>query len=339
MYLMLTYAVPGVLMVALDMWPEYYNTGSPNPLAIVGVMLSIGLAFLFIGRRGMAPRRPDDCVQLRWLSSGSQTKLLIVLVVVALVVFAGGSSNWRYTDQGLSNVGSPLLFVYSIIPTVLRAFVLAYVMLDLRFGTRPADLLRRGLVLSGLFLSANGNVTMLIAFISAIMLVFLSTSRRFFWVSMDGSFKRSGLLYQFTLPLLLVPVMALAWLLGETVKRAQPTAAVLEWLFDRDVLTWLVEMLVGRSSPSYVSALIALDRYAFNLDWGVLVDHLGAPLSSCILRIGQLLLLDILNMQRPDAGSIMRINYHLITPFQFFNEREGTWFLESRAVQHCASGD
>lgn len=323
MYLMLTYCVPGALMAALNMWPDYYKATSSNPLAIVCVILSIGLAFMVIGRLGMAKRYSGDLVKMRLPSSGAQTILLILLVMVALVAFADGKSSWRYSNESLSDLSSPLLYLFAMIPLVLRAFVLVYVMLDQAFGTRPADKLRSALVIIGLFLSANGNVTMIIAFASTLMLLFLHYVRRSFGVELHGSYLRASFLKLLAQTLLLFMTLAMAWLLGETVKRDQTTAEVLEWLFDRNIVIWLTEMLVGRSSPSYVSALFALEHYAFNLDWSVLVEHLAAPISSFLFRLQQLLSLDILSLQRPEAGSIMRINYLMITPFPF-NEREGT---------------
>jgi hypothetical protein len=310
-------------MIGFDFWPDYYHKATPHPLSVVGIIISVGIAFLIIGRRGMAAGPILIPKRFYVFSTGLQVAILSIIFIVSLVVFINDGSRWRYADEGLSVAGSPLLYFYAATPLVLRAFVLTYLMLSIRSGRQSVGLIHRVLLVAALILSVNGSASMLFSLVATLALLNIDASRRILF-SFEGKKSRvKKIIRNIPLILTLLLILVLAWILGESVKRGVPAISVLAWLSDLDLLSWMTEYLVGRSGPSFVSLVVALDGYSFNYDWKVLSDHLAAPLKSFLFRLSQLVPFDILSLPRPIDGSIMRINYLMITPLPF-NDREGT---------------
>jgi hypothetical protein len=323
LYLTFTYFIPGVLISSLNDWPDFYNRAPHNWYAITLSLVSIAVSLSIVGRRGMAYRYTPFVPPMRWISAPAQTCLLFLFSLIVIITFIRHGNDWRYSDVGLSEANSFGLYVFALMPAVLKAFVFAYLMLDYKFGNKIGDVWRKILLIISLALTINGNMTAIITFLFVVSLLFINSARTMLWVTRAPSERRASWWPLLVSGSVLTAGFVLGWLFGETVKQGRSMVEVFFWFIDRDLFGWLVETLVGRISSSYVSTLIALDQVAFSIDYAFSSANLLAPLNSFIFRLSQFLPSDMFSVEKPEYGSLMRINYISITPLPL-NDREGT---------------
>lgn len=332
LYLLSTYALP-IACTAIASVPEgLYNDAHPQPGAVGLLLLLIASVLVTSCARIRRPRRQiREAVSYRlsFISPGLQLLVLGVLVCVALVVYAQGMNDWRYTGVSLSETGSPLLLVYALVTAAMRFFLFVFIFFDTELvsGWRPSQVSRKLLLCAGLLLTANGIATMLYA---ALAILFVMAPRSVYAMIFHRSESvphanggvpgRAHPRVILTAGLASVGVAA-SWILGEAIKR-NDIGSVLTTVAEPEFVTYITEWFVGRISSSYYSLRIALDQFALSTDPAVLVNHLMAPVESFIYRANHLLLQPFA-VDRPDAGSMMRINYLQLSPFPF-DVRQGT---------------
>ncbi len=314
-YLVLAYVIPSALISIYGV-PEYYIEAIPRSAPTLVLILSL-LAFLAIGNlRRNNQTAHFERYTFRSPSSHLQTLALLALTIAAIYGYANGFSGFRYSDQGLAERGSPMAFAYAAVPTLLQCFLLVYAFYD-RNATRltVGATFRRCLLAVGLLLSANGIVTMLVAMAGTTYLFFPQTMQRVLinrGAAGDGKLgarmlRRASVI---TLLVILAVLAASGWVLGEATKRGE-LGSVVDLITGEGVAEWFLLWAAERSSPSYISLMVALDRYALATDWSVVREHFLAPLQSLAFR-ADYLFLHVFDVPRPDDGSIMRINYNLI---------------------------
>ena len=315
-YLLLAYLVPAVLVSIFSVHQGGYRAVPVNWIALAILLAVIAAHVTVTGavaarRERTAPRRYD----FRFIPTSWQVAILSVLVAVSAGAYALGLNRWRYSDTGLSE-GSVVGLVYAGIPQVFQFFVLIYVFYDRRFadGHGVGHVLTRILVSAGLLLSANGITTMLVATVGSALMLSPTLGRALLFRRKRGARSSVGAFMQRwlgfpTLLVALIAMVALAWVLGESVKRGQ-VQSVLEVVTVRELSDW-IDWIVWRSAPSYYSLLVALDDFALATDWHVVSEHFGAPVRTFLYR-ADYLLGGMFNVSRPESGTIMRINYELI---------------------------
>lgn len=328
MYLILTYVLPGTIIELFDLWPKYYINSSIDPLSLSFLIIIIIFSFMFIARESKVVRsNVSGCIKMPYLNPG-----LFVMACLSFYSYYSGQSSWRYKETGLSEEGSFLVFIYALTPTIIQfiLFIKIFMAEDNARISKLALRFQNFLIISAMFLSANGNYTMLFAAFSTIYMLFKNRLRPIIFIQekRPNSSMTSGGLWLYKAPSLFVlisfigPVFAAAWFFGEMTKRNISPDELAAGLLNDGLLDWVFSSLVERISPEYVSLIVSLNKFAFSTNPSAFFEYFVCPINTFFFRIN-LLFNQPFEIPRPDYGSIMRINYLMITENPI-NPREGT---------------
>ena len=326
-YLGAAYVIPSFL-VWMNGVPAVYRDVPINLLSLCVLALTF-LIYLTASNLYFQPESPPrPNFTFRFIRRPLQIAILALLLLAAVYGYMADLSGFRYSAIPMSERGSTLVFVFSLVPTILHFFLVVYLFYDRDFpdGRGLAHTTCKILLTAGLVISANGIATMLLAALGTIYVFFPNTFRRFLLrPSDDVRLALSTRLHTRIKIFALLGVLAgagfAAWFFGEATKRGD-VSSVVDLVMGAGLLEWFVNWIVSRVSPSYVSLVAALDSFALATNWDVVSEHFAAPIRSFLFRIN-LLTMQMFDVVRPVDGSIMRINYNLIT-VNPVSVREGT---------------
>lgn len=260
-------------------------------------------------------------------------RTLVALGILGLSVafIASGLSDYRYSSQGISQTGSPVLLLLIFLTGVLRVVVLADLFYNMFVSRRrlPRFLSRvwreNVLLSSALLLMADGTGSAFLALIAFAYAVHPSGFR--FIVFQTG---RPGRLQiaRVVAVLAIGVLFMVAWFLGESLKASTGTNGSLGGGIET---TWGVITapgfatdfflyFVGRLSTYYYSLLFTVGHSWMQInspDWALLY-----PLKSLLFR-PDFLLGSPFDIGRPDVGSISALNYRNLH-LGVLNPREGS---------------
>jgi hypothetical protein len=328
-YCAFTYVAPLLLASLVDVPPGLYRDTSIDAgpvLLLVAVMAVFTLLGSLPGRNPQPA--PAAHTTIPFLSAPLQVALLAIMCGISVLAYFKGYNNWRYQYESLSERGSPLLLLFALMPTLGKFLLFYYLFYDRKFahGRGPSFLARKILLCGALLLTANGTVSLLFALLAVVFAFFPSTLDALLLRQEKPAVtarapRKSRRLRTLALLGMSAGAVALAWALGESIKRGE-VYSVVEQTSDLGFVETIVGWVVGRISSSYYSLRAALDHQAFVTDPAVFYDHLLAPLRTFLYRIDYVLMQPF-GFERPDPGTLMRINYLAIS-YDPINPREGT---------------
>jgi hypothetical protein len=121
---------------------------------------------------------------------------------------------------------------------------------------------------------------------------------------------------------LAVVVVLFSYIYGESIKVGLPVNAVTEYVFTNEYAEEFLPYLAERFSPSLVSLFITFDNYGRDIDLKKNLKNSREIFSNFAFRVSKIFG-NIFSVEKPEAGSVMRINYLQITNGPP-REREGT---------------
>jgi hypothetical protein len=316
LYMVAAYVVPGSLVMVAGT-PSLYREVPINIGALCMLLLAI-LTYLVLGNLPLKePEQTVPVYEFRFIRTHWQIAILARLTATAAFGFATGVNRLRYSVEAIAERNSPLALLYAAVPAILHFFLLIYIFYDRQFPTRNGigDYLKKALLLAGLFLSANGIATMLLAALAAVFVFFPNTFRGFlFRPQASASISLMTRLKRFVRISLLVGLLAgagaAAWIFGEATKRGQ-IESVIDLVTSPGIIEWFLDWTNLRLSPSYISLISALDHHTLGTSWLAFTDNFLAPIRSFLFRINYILMSPF-DIARPDAAGISVINYMMI---------------------------
>lgn len=316
-YLFMTLALPPFLLAVNDLWPEYYRY---TDFSVIESMVVIGAVIVAcVVRHVRWSETREIAVRPRAIFIYSTQKLRIVGLLLAIVVsiINYANSGFRYDEIGLSERGSFLLYVYSIIPASVKLLLIYHTFIYR--GTSAMDRLERALVTTALAASINGTST---AFVTVVSFALLQTNANAYLFKITfaaASYLRLAVLVVIGAVLIGIAgtILTGAYVYGEAVKRDVSSDMVLDTLTDN----WTPNILIERLAPPYASLVNTLPL-TFDFDQ----DSFGNLTSVWNTFLFRLEALQILNFgaARESGMSIGRFNYEFITQNFALNAREGT---------------
>jgi hypothetical protein len=299
------------------------------PLTIYAVLYLTAVFVAFLALSAVKARffpRIDSCrVQgaLERQGTGYLRRRLLIAIAALLLAgtyFVSGLNSYRYTAGGISEVKSLLVLVGAIANVVITVdlFYWMFVRSDV-----PGFLTRRyleGVLLSlSLILSANGTASMMLALVALVYSLSPIAFKRLVFVSRPFRFARRMRTTVAALMILAV-LFPIAWLSGETIKASSTgdigaidSATI---VFDRirsddqfvnNYLYYFVESI----SSYYYSFLFTVEARREEL----LHDDISPlmwPVWTFAFRLDYLLG-GWYGVERPEVGSLSRLNYILLT--------------------------
>jgi hypothetical protein len=322
-YLAWVYALPALLNTWLDYQSDLYvnTTNGLGAWLYGGLLLAIAAAFAFQvdwrpGRRAVQPLLAWRVPQ--WMVVG----LLGGVLVVAALGATAGLSRWRYAEEGLSGSLDPMSLLFVLTPNVLELTLFAFLFFHYELPTRTTRTIL--LMLSmGLALTASGIGPMLTLLLALVATLAPDTVRRLLLNPYPGQQAAQSRLNWRKL-ILLSPLVGglgvLAYLIGDAIKTGSDLGDAIDSA-GQDEMGVFLDYLVGRISVQWYSLVAALHQ-CVELGRVDPFQNLMAPVTNAGFRFSSLTG-GWLGIERPQDGSLARINYGLINLYPF-NDREGT---------------
>jgi hypothetical protein len=317
--LLLPYLAIAIFNVKLD----HYGLKAFDYTWLLHIMFIISLVMVFTFKRAPVKTSTKQSVSFVFNYNLVIDISILFLLFSAIVGYFSGLGRWRYEEEGLSsNLSAENLF-FALLPVFLDFLVF----IKLFFKTNKFFFLnfvppsvRDILILLALFFSASGIGSMVSVAIYIVCIIAPSFIDRFF-------FKKSGWsLLIIIRNILLIPIVIIviiySFIYGESIKVGLPINAVSEYVLTSEFSKQFVPYLVERFSPSLVSFFTSLDSYGETIALDKNAYNLKEVLDNFLFRLSKVTG-GFLPFERPEAGSIMRLNY-----LQIINhaprEREGT---------------
>mgnify|MGYP001027675611 FL=1 len=320
LYLLSAYFLPACGLFLLDFESGIYRSPALNlPELLYGLLLFAVIILLSFDRSPkwrfrIPPINPPHFL----LEVGP----LLGLIGVTAIGFVEGLSRWRYSATGLSENLSMSSIVYVISPSIFEIllFFEVFYVRDL-----PEKRLQRRIIVlllsAGLALTASGIGPALVVAVALLYAIFPAQFRVL--IFKDCSSPGVGVGAKLgVIPMVRAALASLviAFVIGEQIKTGSDAAGVASYWGDlgfRDYAGYLLE----RFSTAWISLRVALADYT-TTSWSEVGANLWAPIGNFLFRL-DLLTGGAMGFQRPYEGSLMRVNYELIT-LNPINEREGT---------------
>uniref|UniRef100_UPI0040474EC4 hypothetical protein n=1 Tax=Polynucleobacter sp. TaxID=2029855 RepID=UPI0040474EC4 len=324
LYILFAYVIPSIMVVLFDTLPVNYKVVSFNWMAFSILVLSYLLYFIFSNYVIFPRRRILVSYEFHYISSRLQFLIVASMVAVSLIGAWEGLNVFRYGDVSISERGMGLVLIYAMVPTLLNFHLMICVFYERnRFARRNfLRIIHDYLLMIGLFLSANGVATML----SAVFALGYAISPGFIRniVYTNGVVDKNGLLlHRIIFTLFIFIVFVIAWIVGNSIKVGAGLDGGISLIPNEDFINWFTTWATDRIAPSWISLRIALDQYAFATDWNVIIDYFIEPVRTFLFRFN-FILLNLFEVGKPENGSIMRINYLMVTQESVQADRQGT---------------
>lgn len=206
-----------------------------------------------------------------------------------------------------------------IAPTVGKVLALD----SLFFNQRKKQKILNILIVSLLFLSVNGNMSMLYALAVALFLFSGLNNFLFTPTKKKNTLKRSVLLILASI--ILIPTAMFGYIVGESVKRGLPPQNVVEWVISESNtnVNWIRNLILERISPTAISTI-----HIMQTDWRATDESKNfnflVILETGMFRLSNALgIEDEIGLRKNVDGTVSRVNYLEINTVPS-NEREGT---------------
>jgi len=343
LYLILYYVFPiiGNAIFEERIFTIYKIT--PIDLYMIAALISIVILFLIINQLPSVKILPDiyrDCIISVFYSIGVMyTRMRFYVSIISIpfsaVYLIAGFNSYRYSHDGISGDGSlynSFIIIFNLVIS-LDIFYQIYVQCksmpqwDKRFKWRMAN----GLFSLSLLMTANGTASMLIAVFALLFSLFPGNFERLLFLGEKESFllRSKKLIKIITMGFL---VSLCAWFAGETIKSSS-TEKSGNILSSANLMVKYIEespelienfgyYLISAMSSHYYSMTYALEVKSVDVNSKASL-RLVHPLQSFIYRF-DIMAGGILNVERPEFGSLSRLNYVLLSDEVAISERQGT---------------
>ena len=322
LYLVASYTIPFLAIHITGFDSAYYKYPSLSaPQFIYGLLIFGAVVLAAVsGRKGPAGPR----ISIKPPPFPFQLGLLIILDIFAAAGYVDGLGGWRYQSTGLSENLSFTSLFYVLAQQIFEFMV--FLEIFLFGGATGADFNKRRIITLllalGLLLVASGLGPMITAMVVFLYVIF---PRQFqlliFRENVSGAGSRVGVKLGLV-PMIAVGFIALvaALVLGEQIKSGVDSVRATDNLLETnggDYLGYVIE----RFSTAEYSLRVALADYA-TLGWDKVASNFWAPIGNFLFRMDALTG-GVFGMNRPYAGSLMRLNYEMINYYPF-DPRQGT---------------
>ena len=316
-YLSMTLVLPPFLLAITDLWPEYYRYGDFSVIESIVVIGAVIVACVVRHVRWSDTSEIAVRQQPIFIYSTQILRIVGLLLAIVVGIINYANSGFRYDEIGLSERGSFLLYVYSVIPASVKLLLIFHTFIHR--GTSAMDRFERALVTTALAASINGTATAFLTVISFALLQTNANAYLFKRTFAAASYLRFAVLVVVGAVLVGIAgtILTGAYVYGESVKRDVSTDMVLDSLTDN----WSPNTLIERLTPPYASLVNTLPlTFDFNQDS---FGNLAGVWNTFLFRLEALQILNF-GAARESGVSVGRLNYEFITQAFALNSREGT---------------
>ncbi len=315
-HLMKDYIVPGISIYFIGAIPLYKSLDFPF-WAIFWLTITVIIALILF----KVWASQSKGYTFRPLSDFSQYTIIGFCCLASFAGYASGVNGFRYSNESIAASGTFLKIFFSLSYFSCQFLFLYYFFYDHDTLKKHSlhNYIKKGGLITALLFGINGLYTAVLSFLIAITLFFPRLLLPIFFkekTTFGALIKR--LVFMSTFFIFLIAYIPTVLKIGAYVKYGS-TVEMDSIDVDKHIE---LSFAIGRISPHYYSLLHNLDFGAFSINFTDMANNLNEPLKSFFFRFDTLTG-GFFNLQKPDYGSVSRINLELIADYSY-NEREGT---------------
>lgn len=320
-YLLAAYVLPAIAIVLTSYESLiYFDPALSLPQLLYGMLLFATVVIVAydrspVWRYRIAPMKPPKFA----LEAG----VLLAIVATVAIGFTEGLARWRYSNAGLSESLSLTSLAYVVGPSIFEILLFAEIFC---FADLPQFRVQRRIITFlltiGLALTASGIGPVLVV-LMALLYTMFPAQFRVLILRNDANPNQANIATKLgVIPMIGVALVCfvIAVGIGEQIKTGADSDVVTGYWGSLEPAAFF-NYLIGRFSTAWVSLKVSLSNFT-TVSWSEVQANLWAPIGNFLFRL-DVMTGGALGIQKPFAGSLMRLNYQMITMYPL-NEREGT---------------